>query len=273
MKKYILQSVMIAVMLFSAACGKNSLELSPDKWRLTDFEGCFDKNYQTSVDEYKIAADSEEENSVTALYGGESGPTIYIVAGIHGDERASIVAAELLKSASIKSGTVYIVSPANRYGAENNQRLTKGARDLNRNFPGDPDGCDAERIACSIFEDIRMKKPSLVLDLHEAVASEQNSGVSSYSRDALGNTVICQSLDGIGELMLNIILLSESGELCSAPFGLYGSPPIGSINKTATEKLSVPTITIETLRSEPLAQRVRNQLELVEYVFEYYGLR
>lgn len=40
----------------------------------------------------------------------------------------------------------------------------------------------------------------------------------------------------------------------------------------ATE-LGIPVITVETSRGEPLAQRVRNQLELVEYVLEYYGLR
>ena len=47
----------------------------------------------------------------------------------------------------------------------------------------------------------------------------------------------------------------------------------GSINQTVTEQLGIPVITVEPYREEPLAQRVRNQLEFTEYVLNYYGLR
>jgi len=40
-----------------------------------------------------------------------------------------------------------------------------------------------------------------------------------------------------------------------------------------TEELGIPVITVETLRAEPLAQRVQNQLEMVEFVLEYYEMR
>lgn len=44
------------------------------------------------------------------------------------------------------------------------------------------------------------------------------------------------------------------------------------INRTVTEQLEIPAITVETLRTEPLAQRVRNHLEIVKYVLQYENM-
>ena len=249
-----------------AGCGKDGLEAEPDQWKLEDFAGCLEARFDTAAEEYPLLEGTEEENTVCVLRGAEEGPAVYLVAGVHGDEVAGWRAGNLLKGATLKAGTLYIVSPANLYGAEQDQRTTKSDRDLNRNFPGDPEGWDAQRIAWSIFSDIQDKQPDLVLDLHEARAVQGG-------RDALGNSLICQSLDGIGDLILDALLDSEAGSLCSGALTLYGSPPAGSINQTVTEQLGIPVITVETYREEPLAQRVRNQLEFTEYVLNYYGLR
>ena len=261
------------VLLLLTSCGKKGLEQEPDLWKLTDFENCFRQTYTTGVEEYTLAPGSEGENTVAVLRGAEEGSVVYIVAGVHGDEQAGWRAGNLIREATVKAGTVYIVSPANQYGAQNNQRRTKSGRDLNRSFPGDPGGWDAEQIAHAIFADIQEKKPDIVLDLHEAVPKEDDYEKLGANYDALGNSLICQSLDGIGDLILEMLLQSEEGALCANPLTLYGSPPKGSVNRTAVDQLDIPAITVETLRSEPLSQRVRNQLEIVEFVFEYYGLR
>lgn len=274
MKRRLAAALAAAMLLTMGLAGcKTGLDKEPDEWKLPDFEGCFQESYETTVETYKIAEGTKEENTVTVLRGGEEGPVVYIVAGVHGDEQAGWRAGNLVKDATIKAGTVYIVSPANQYGAQNDQRRTKDERDLNRNFPGDPDGWDAERIAYSIFSDIQAKEPVIVLDLHEAIAKEDDYEKLGANYDALGNSLICQSLDGIGDLVLEALLQSEAGELCANPLILYGSPPSGSVNETVTNQLGIPAITVETLRAEPLSQRVQNQLEIVEFVFEYYGLR
>ena len=254
-------------------CEKKGLDQDPDRWRLEDFEGCMSENFDSQRDAYLLAEGTEEEHTVVVLQGKETGPVIYIVAGVHGDEQAGWRAGNLLKEATIQSGTIYIVSPANDYGAKKDQRRTKEGWDLNRSFPGDPAGGDAGRIAHSIFTDIQDKQPLLVLDLHEALPKEDDYQALGSNYDALGNSLICQSLDGIGEMVLDAMLTSEAGELCSGPLTLYGSPPSGSINYTVTQQLGIPAITVETLRSEPLAQRVRNQLELVEFILDYYSMR
>lgn len=272
MKKH-LALLCFAVALLAPFLAPGGLERSPEHWQLKDFEGCFEQTYPTEREEYLLAEGTAEENSVCVLRGAEDGPAVYIVAGVHGDEQAGWRAGNLLKDATLKAGTLYIVSPANLYGAQQDQRRTREGWDLNRNFPGASEGCDAERIAWSIYTDVADKIPVLVLDLHEAVAKEDDYASLGANYDALGNSLICQDLTGIGELVLEALLASEEGTLCSGPLTLYGSPPTGSVNQVMTLELSIPTITVETLRSEPLAQRVGNQLEVVEFALEHYGMR
>ncbi len=265
--------IVSALCLLLAGCGKQELDTDPAQWRLDDFESCFEPRFQTEKEEYLLLEGTPEENTAQILRGKEDGPTVYVVAGVHGDETAGWLAGNLLKQATLKAGTLHILSPANTYGAGQNQRKTQSGRDLNRNFPGNSDGWDAERIAASIYADIRAAQPELVLDLHEAVAKEDDYEALGANYDALGNSLICQSLDGIGELVLDALLDSEAGELCSGGLTLYGSPPAGSLNRVVTEELGIPVITVETLRTEPLARRVQNQLELVEFVLKHYGMR
>lgn len=265
--------IVSAICLSLAGCEKQELNAEPERWRLDDFESCFESQFHTEKEEYLLLEGTPEENTVQILRGKEEGATVYIVAGVHGDEKAGWLAGKLLKQATLKAGTLRILSPANTYGAGKNRRKTESGRDLNRNFPGNSDGWDAERIAASIYADIRDKRPELVLDLHEAVAKEDDYEALGANYDALGNSLICQSLDGIGELVLDALLASEAGELCSGALTLYGSPPTGSLNRVVTEELGIPVITVETLRAEPLAQRVQNQLELVEFVLKHYGMR
>lgn len=238
----------------------------PADWTLDDFPGVLEERFPGEEDGYPLLEGTELENTVRVLEGAKEGPVLYLVAGVHGDETAGWLAGNLLKQATLKAGRLCILSPANLYGAEHDQRNTRSDRDLNRNFPGDPQGWDAEQLAAAIFEDIRDKSPALVLDLHEA-------RVRQGERDDLGNSVICHSLDGVGDLVLELLVASGEGGLCASPVTLYDSPPPGSVNRTVTTELGIPVITVETSRGEPLAQRVRNQLELVEYVLEYYGLR
>ena len=230
-----------------------------DEWTLADFPGCFDSEWETAREEVPI----DEGISVTVLRGEADGPTVYVVAGIHGDEIAGWRAGNLLKDAHLRAGTLCIISPANAYGAEHDQRKTAEERDLNRNFPGNADGCDAARIAAVIFSDIAQRQPALLLDLHEA-----HEALDDGSADALGNSLICDASGETGELIWEMLLASENGTLCASPLTLYGSPPHGSINRTVSELLGIPAITVETLRTEALAQRVRNQLEIVQYVLQ-----
>lgn len=226
----------------------------------------WNKDTDTRCSNYQLLEGTELETTVCVVKGKLEGPVIYIVAGIHGDETAGWMAAKRLEDSRPEAGTLYVISRANGYGVEQNRRRTKEDRDLNRNFPGDRQGCDAERIAAAIYGDIRDKKPDVVLDLHEAQPEQDG-------RDALGNSVICQSLQETGDMILELLADSERGLIGSSPLTLYGSPPPGSINRVVTEKLGIPAITVETFREEELEQRIENQLAIVDFVMEFYGLK
>lgn len=235
------------------------------QWKIGDFVLRFAEQYQTEKTEHPFMADSEWENSVVCLKGEQDGPVVYFVCGLHGDETAGWTAGNLLKDATIKAGTVYILSPANLYGAQNDQRKTKSDRDANRYFPGAPDGFDAEQIDDAIYRDIIDKSPDLVLDLHEGL-------VHTDGTDDLGNSIICEDVSLMGDLIWDIMLSAESGGLCGG-LTLYGTPPEGSLNHEVTKNLGIPVITVETSRGETLAQRVDKQLELAEFILVHEGLR
>ena len=235
------------------------------QWKLTDYALRFAQQYQTEKTEYPFMEGSEWENSVVCLRGEQDGPVIYFVCGLHGDETAGWTAGNLLKDATLKAGTVYILAPANLYGAQHDRRKTKSDRDANRYFPGDPDGFDAEQIDDAIYRDILDKSPDLVLDLHEGL-------VHTDGEDDLGNSIICEDVSLMSDLIWDIMVTAESGELCSG-LTLYGTPPEGSLNHEVTKRLGIPVITVETSRGESLAQRVDKQLELAEFILAHEGLR
>lgn len=228
--------------------------------------GCFMTEHPTERDSYTLLPGEETAVTVQVLAGAEDGPAIYVVGGTHGDELAGWYAGLLLKKADVQAGTVYIAAPLNRYGAEHDRRQTRGGWDLNRHFPGDPEGNEAQRLAAALFEDIRDKQPALVLDLHEA-------RLHTDGRDNLGGSVICQDMSLIDELVFSLLTDSDGGPLSvSRPLTLYGSPPEGSLNRTVTEDLGIPVLTVETDRTLPLNLRVQDHLRLAECVFLWYNI-
>lgn len=232
----------------------------------SDF-GCMETEYPTQYSFYSLLPGDELEITVHVLEGEAEGPALYIVGGTHGDELAGWYAGALLEKATVQAGTVYLAAPLNRYGAEHAQRKTKDGWDLNRHFPGDAQGVDAERIAAAVYADIGEKEPALVLDLHEA--EPRTDG-----QDDLGNSVICQDIAPIADLVLALLEDSAGGTLAlSAPLNLYGSPPQGSLNAAVTLRLGIPVITVETSRAEPLNLRIFNQLRIAEYVMAWYNVR
>lgn len=243
-------------------------DFDPAEMVPSDFGDYFlDCDYPTEVSTYLLAEGTDIENEVVVLKGQEEGPTIYIVAGVHGDEIAGWMTGNLVKKVGIKAGTVHILSPANRWGAsaEPRVRFVTEKEDLNRSFPGSPDGTMAERVADSIYQDIQRVNPVFLFDLHEARSNAEN-------RDFLGSSLIYTSLEKMSDMYLDMLMATETGELCSERFNFYGPGPVGSINNTVTTQLDIPTITVETYRGYPLERRIGDQLDIVEYVLTYYGL-
>ena len=103
--------------------------------------------------------------------GKKLGPVIWLCAGIHGDEVNGIEVIHrifnFIKRHPLKRGALYGLPLINTAGFEMAKRENPyDAEDVNRNFPGDPNGTTTERLANAIFNCILEAKPNLVIDLH-----------------------------------------------------------------------------------------------------------
>lgn len=114
---------------------------------------------------------SERKLPILIERGKEPGPTIWLCAASHGDEVNGIEVIQRvfghLKRGSLKKGSVYALPLVNPMGFEMIRRDNPyDTEDINRNFPGDPNGSTTERLTNAIFNSIIETKPDLVLDLH-----------------------------------------------------------------------------------------------------------
>jgi predicted deacylase len=213
-----------------------------------------------------LAQGTDMETELVTLKGSSPGPSLVVVGGLHGDETAGWEAADRLKhTAQIKAGTLYILSPANVYGAKHDVRYTAENWDLNRLFPGNPQGDPSEQLAAELWALIEREQPVLVVDLHEALPEQKNW-------DYLGSSIIVTKMDGIEDLVDAILSDTAAGTLCSEPYNFYGPGMPGSINRTVSEKLDLSTLTIETFRGYPLERRVGDHLALIHFILNWYGM-
>ncbi len=120
---------------------------------------------------------SERKLPILIERGKEPGPVIWLCAGMHGDEVTGIEVIHrmfnVLKRNPLRKGSLYAIPLVNPMGFEMIRRENPyDDEDINRNFPGDPNGNTTERLTNAIFNSIAETKPDLLIDLH---ADTQNS--------------------------------------------------------------------------------------------------
>ena len=114
--------------------------------------------------------------SAHVVHGKKDGPTVFVSAGIHGDEVIGVeIVRRLLRAKTLKklSGTLLVVPIVNTFGFLNPSRYLPDRRDLNRCFPGSPHGSLASRLA-DIFMSEIVERSSLGIDLHSAAIHRVN---------------------------------------------------------------------------------------------------
>ena len=108
------------------------------------------------------------ETPVLIVNGSQPGPTVCLTAAIHGDELNGI---EMVRQVihelepDTLSGAVIGIPIVNLQGFRRGSRYLPDRRDLNRYFPGNPQGSSASRIAHSLFTEIVSHCDALI-DLH-----------------------------------------------------------------------------------------------------------
>src|SRR4051812_48851115 len=113
---------------------------------------------------------------VTVVTGKAAGPTLALVAGIHGSEPSPILGLQRVRAEldpSKLSGTVILVQIANvpSFQQRTIYRGPWDQKNLNRVFPGKADGSASERIAYAITTDV-IDQCDCLVDIHSGDGNE-----------------------------------------------------------------------------------------------------
>ncbi|MFQ5608954.1 MAG: succinylglutamate desuccinylase/aspartoacylase family protein, partial [Woeseiaceae bacterium] len=158
--------------------------------------------------------------------GADPGPTLCLTAAIHGDELNGIEMVRRIMhelSPERLSGAIIGVPIVNVQGFRRGSRYLPDRRDLNRYFPGNPNGSAAARIAHSFFENV-VRHCDALIDLH--TGSFERSNLPQIRAD-LRNPDVVTLTQGFGATVI-----------------LHSTPGEGTLRDAATEA-GIPTVTLE----------------------------
>jgi len=117
----------------------------------------------------KLGTIINQDLTIPVVIYGDKGPIISIIGGTHGNETESLFIMRELARAIEKldkiNCRVRFLTGINPFGLINNTRV--GAfdfKDLNRSFPGNPNGELTDRIADAVFTEVRDSE--IVIDIH-----------------------------------------------------------------------------------------------------------
>jgi predicted deacylase len=122
------------------------------------------------IESRTIRVAGDVEIPITTLNGGKPGPRLALIAGNHGYEYPPILALQRLRAqidASALAGTVIMVHVANMPSFLGRTVYFSPAdgKNLNRVYPGKPDGTVSEQIAHAVTTQV-IEQADYVLDLH-----------------------------------------------------------------------------------------------------------
>ena len=193
------------VAALAAACGAASTQQLPDA--VTDASGRADASVPAAPPEppFIVPAGESMRNLLegspyeTPLYvfgSGAAGPAVMVLGGVHGNEPGGWQAAEeVAESVRPSVGALLVVPRANKLAIRLFERTTDELGDLNRLYPGDPQGLPMAQMAHAIVEAMREHRVSVVLNLHESWGFYD--GRTQNGTAFLGQTVSSSAEPGI----------------------------------------------------------------------------
>jgi len=191
---------------------------------------------------------------VLVVNGALPGPTLCLTAAVHGDELNGIEMVRRVMHNLVPSklaGSVIGVPIVNVQGFRRGSRYLPDRRDLNRYFPGNPNGSAAARIAHSFFTNIITKCDALV-DLH--TGSFERANLPQIRAD-LRNPDVVTLTHGLGSMVI-----------------LHSTPAIGTLRYAAT-KAGIPAVTLEAGGPSQLElNEVKHGVKGIETVINTLGM-
>ncbi len=115
-----------------------------------------------------LMAGTEWEATGTIHHSGVDGPRVMVLGGVHGNEPGGWLAAEDVASWEVRRGAIIVLPRINWRSAAAFERTLDGIGDLNRLYPGHPDGLPMARMAAEITTLAEFWRPRWLWDMHES---------------------------------------------------------------------------------------------------------
>jgi len=177
---------------------------------------------------------------VTLIHGARPGPTLAVIAGIHGYEYPGITALQQLRrrvDPAQLSGRLLLVHVANPPAFFGRSIYTSPADglNLNRSFPGDPEGSVSERIAHTLTTQV-IEAADYLIDLH---AGDGNERLRPYVyMPETGDAAFDASARGLAEaFLLDTIVIDRTP---------VTAPDTSRFTDMTAWSRGIPAITTET---------------------------
>ena len=187
--------------------------------------------------------DAGSKIPITVIHGATPGPVLALLAGVHGYEYPPITALQSIRSEidpTLLRGTVILVHVANlpSFLGRTIYYSPVDGKNLNRMFPGDPEGTLSQRIAHQITTKV-IDQADYLIDLH---SGDGNEALRPYVyMPVTGDTVFDQKIKGMAVAFgLDHIVIDTGPQYASGP-SLFS-------DQTALVR-GIPAITTETGQS------------------------
>lgn len=134
------------------------------------------KGYQLNLSVAKLHTSTSIQVPVIVERAKEDGPTIVLMAGVHGDEINGVEIIRTVIREKINKplkGTIICIPILNIFGFLNLKRELPDGRDLNRSFPGSANGSLASQFAYHFMKEIS-PVADIILDFHTGAANRNN---------------------------------------------------------------------------------------------------
>lgn len=214
-------------------------------------------------DQQRLLMEGTPQETPIHIFGsGREGPIVGVLGGVHGNEPGGWLAAEQIRDTlRPETGALIVVPRANALAVQQFVRTTDELGDLNRLYPGDPDGLPMARMAYEITETLREFRASHVLDLHESWAFYRDRTETATGTAFLGQTVSSSTAQGLA--LGRSIVEAVNGRILAPieELTLREWPPAGFVFPTPTPGGS-PTPTPSASGGFSFGRRSRSSLGL-----------
>lgn len=231
-----------------------------------------------------LMKDTKYQTPIFHFKSDQEGATVLILGGTHGNEPAGFEAAHRLLQQFFNSklikGEIFIIPEANKVADNKKKRrisVPKGMDielgNLNRCYPGNPDGLPMEKTAYEITQLIREQKVNLLLDLHESPVFHLETRSKTSECHGLGQTLI-YTLNEEAAWLGMVVLDHLNSRIPSGikQFSLIENPIKGSTAWSAGVNFNIAAFTVETCKKLPLEERIHYQMEIVNVMLKEKGM-